>query len=149
MPLKPSLLLMPPGGVRLPVPPGRPPPPPTVPGEPNPPLDDPPSPLEGAVRGIEPVPDELVLVVVLEPIGVATAPALEPADELVPVEAPELEPLGPIDVLPVVVLLSPPVVAVCAKIPSERPRKTALIILSSGPEAAVADGDMKARPRIL
>lgn len=148
MPLKPSLLLMPPGGVRLPVPPGRPPPPPTVPGEPNPPLDDPPSPLEGAVRGIEPVPVEIVLVVVLEPIGVATVPdALEPAEVLEPVDA--LEPLGPIDVLPVVALFSPPVVAVCAKIPSERPRKTALIILSSGPEAAVADGDMKARPRIL
>jgi hypothetical protein len=148
MPLKPSLLLMPPGGVRLPVPPGRPPPPPTVPGEPNPPFDDPPSPLEGAVRGIEPVPVELAPVVVLDPIGGATVPeAVEPADELEPVEA--LEPLGLIDVLPVVVLLSPPVVAVCAKTPSERPRKTALIILSPGPEAAVADGHMKARPRIL
>ena len=144
MPLNASLLLIPPGGVRLPVPPGVPPP--TF-GEVKPPLEEPPSPLEGVVSGIEPVaPFELSEA--LEPLA-----ALEPVEVLEPVAALEpfvaLEPVEFIEVLPVVALLRPPVVAVCAKMPSERPRKTALIILPSGPEAAFADGDMKARPRIL
>jgi hypothetical protein len=123
---------MPPGGVRLPVPPGVPPPtfgevkPPLE--EPPIPLEEPPSPLEGAVSGIEPVP-----VVPFEPSeALEPLPALEPVEEVEALEVLEaLEPLEFVEAPPVVVLFSPPVVAVCERMPSDRPRKTALIILSS------------------
>ena len=137
---------MPPGGVRLPVPPGVPPP--TF-GEVKPPLDEPPSPLEGAVSGIEPVP-----VVPFEPSeALEPLPALEPVEEVEEVGEVEvleaLEPLEFVEVLPVVVLFSPPVVAVCERMPSDRPRKTALIILSSRSATCARRRRMKARPRIL
>ena len=146
---------MPPGAVRFPVPPGVVPltfgeptpdelsPPEEVPSgfdEPPSPLDEPPSPLDGVVSGIVGVPAVVFEAPeVLEPLEVLDA--LEPAEAL--------EPVGLTDVLPVVELLRPPVVAVCAKMPSERPRKTALIILPSRSRRWLSDGDMKARPRIL
>jgi hypothetical protein len=117
MPLKASLLVMPPEGVRLPVPPDTPPP--TAPDDPKPlpaellvALDEPPSPLEGVVSGIEPS--------AVVPLDALAPEALEPL---------VLEVLEVVDVPPVVVLLRPPVVAVCASTPSESPKKTALIIL--------------------
>ena len=105
-------------------------------GEPTPdelsPPEELPSPLEGVVSGIVAVP--AVAPEVLEP--------LELLDALEPAEAVEALDPGPfIEVLlPVVVLFRPPVVAVCAKMPSERPRKTALIILPSGPEGGSPTG---------
>jgi len=141
---------MPPGAVRLPVPPGVVPltfgeptpdelsPPEELPSplaDPPSPLDEPPSPLDGVVSGIVPVvPAEL-----FEALDVLDA--LEPVEEGEAVEA--LDPVEFIEVLPVVVLFRPPVVAVCAKMPSERPRKTALIILPSRSRRWLSDGDMK------
>jgi hypothetical protein len=147
---------MPPGAVRLPVPPGVVPltfgeptpdelsPPDELPSgfdEPPSPLDDePPSPLEGVVSGIVAVPA----------VAFEAPEVLEPLDALEPAEAVEaLDPAFIEALLPVVVLFRPPVVAVCAKMPSERPKKTALIILPSRSRRWLSDGDMKARPRIL
>jgi len=148
----------------LPVPPGRPPLPlpvwgplkPPFEAPPRPPLDvdEPPTPFDEPPRGIAPLPVDVPGLDVLELLEV-----LEPFEALEPVC-----PFALAGLLFVVVLFRPPVVAVCATMrspgraspgcaeaganASARPRKTAVVILSSGLEAAFSDGEWKARPHV-